>query len=135
MADTKSMVDEILKRVLMRIDSADLSKTSGATSNASCASAPVSSPVVSQLQTSMITEHVGSTTTGDTIGLVIANVDSQVLEAMKLTKLYRSIGILGSRTGAGPQIMAADEAVKATNTRSEERRVGKECRSRWSPYH
>ena len=111
MADTKSMVDEILKRVLMRIDSADLSKTSGATSNASCASAPVS-----QLQTSMITEHVGSTTTGDTIGLVIANVDSQVLEAMKLTKSYRSIGILGSRTGAGPQIMAADEAVKATNT-------------------
>ena len=116
MADTKSLVDEILKRVLMRIDSADLSKTSGATSNASCASAPVSSPAVSQLQTSMITEHIGSTTTGDTIGLVIANVDSQVLEAMKLTKSYRSIGILGSRTGAGPQIMAADEAVKATNT-------------------
>ena len=27
MADTKSMVDEILKRVLMRIDSADLSTT------------------------------------------------------------------------------------------------------------
>src|ERR1035437_8556196 len=24
---------------------------------------------------------------------------------------------------------------KGTNTRSEERRVGKECRSRWSPYH
>ena len=27
-----------------------------------------------------------------------------------------------------------DEAVKALS-RSEERRVGKECRSRWSPYH
>src|SRR2546430_11253185 len=26
-------------------------------------------------------------------------------------------------------------ANKATCTRSEERRVGKECRSRWSPYH
>ena len=118
MADTKSMVDEILKRVLMRIDGADLSKATGATGNASCAcaSSPVSSPTTNQLQTSMITEHVGSTTTGDTIGLVIANVDSQVLEAMKLTKSYRSIGILGSRTGAGPQIMAADEAVKATNT-------------------
>lgn len=118
MADTKSMVDEILKRVLMRIDGADLSKTTGATGNASCAcaSSPVSSPTTNQLQTSIITEHVGSTTTGDTIGLVIANVDSQVLEAMKLTKSYRSIGILGSRTGAGPQIMAADEAVKATNT-------------------
>ena len=25
--------------------------------------------------------------------------------------------------------------VKAKNNRSEERRVGKECRSRWSPYH
>ena len=24
---------------------------------------------------------------------------------------------------------------KGTLTRSEERRVGKECRSRWSPYH
>ena len=26
-------------------------------------------------------------------------------------------------------------ASRVTNTRSEERRVGKECRSRWSPYH
>ena len=25
--------------------------------------------------------------------------------------------------------------VKASDIRSEERRVGKECRSRWSPYH
>ena len=25
--------------------------------------------------------------------------------------------------------------VKGYNSRSEERRVGKECRSRWSPYH
>ena len=119
MADTKSMVDEILKRVLMRIDSANLGTTTvGATSKVSStsSSSAVSISSVAQLQTSMITEHVGSTTTGDTVGLVIANVDSQVLEAMKLTKSYRSIGILGSRTGAGPQIMAADEAVKATNT-------------------
>ena len=27
------------------------------------------------------------------------------------------------------------EGVNVTATRSEERRVGKECRSRWSPYH
>ena len=119
MADTKSMVDEILKRVLMRIDDADLGDITTNTANnvsSACDSATINLHTVSQLQTSMITEHVGSTTTGDTIGLVIANVDSQVLEAMKLTKSYRSIGILGSRTGAGPQIMAADEAVKATNT-------------------
>src|SRR5699024_5432295 len=62
-----------------------------------------------------LTEFVG-TAEGDTIGLVIANVDEALLEAMKLERSYRSIGIIGGRTGAGPQIMAADEAVKATNT-------------------
>lgn len=62
-----------------------------------------------------LTEFVG-TAIGNTIGLVIANVDSNLHEFMKLDKKYRSIGILGARTGAGPQIMAADEAVKATNT-------------------
>ena len=29
----------------------------------------------------------------------------------------------------------ADSLGDAVTTRSEERRVGKECRSRWSPYH
>lgn len=62
-----------------------------------------------------LTEFVG-TAIGDTIGLVIANVDHTLHEFMKLDKKYRSIGIIGARTGAGPQIMAADEAVKATNT-------------------
>ena len=27
------------------------------------------------------------------------------------------------------------EQINKSTTRSEERRVGKECRSRWSPYH
>ncbi len=62
-----------------------------------------------------LTEFVG-TAIGDTIGLVIANVDGELHGKMGLDKRYRSIGILGGRTGAGPQIMAADEAVKATNT-------------------
>ena len=30
---------------------------------------------------------------------------------------------------------AGDRSRKQTLVRSEERRVGKECRSRWSPYH
>ena len=40
-----------------------------------------------------------------------------------------------------PQIAFADQRTTARttdiviNARSEERRVGKECRSRWSPYH
>ena len=33
-----------------------------------------------------------------------------------------------------PMAMKADSA-KEKKDRSEERRVGKECRSRWSPYH
>ncbi|CAM3563658.1 propanediol utilization microcompartment protein PduB [Parendozoicomonas haliclonae] len=60
-------------------------------------------------------EFVG-TAIGDTMGLVIANVDSALLEAMNIDKRYRSIGIFGGRTGAGPQVMAADDAVKDTNT-------------------
>ena len=38
----------------------------------------------------------------------------------------RMLGLLG-RNGAGKST--------CMNERSEERRVGKECRSRWSPYH
>ena len=36
----------------------------------------------------------------------------------------------GAPYGAGPRA-----ALDKTLERSEERRVGKECRSRWSPYH
>lgn len=60
-----------------------------------------------------VTEFVG-TAMGDTIGLVIASVDQLLVDVMKLGK-YRSIGIIGGRTGAGPQIMAVDDAIKATN--------------------
>src|ERR1051326_9555168 len=35
----------------------------------------------------------------------------------------------------GPPTKEEIEAAKADFRRSEERRVGKECRSRWSPYH
>lgn len=62
-----------------------------------------------------LTEFVG-TAIGDTIGLVIANVDHTVHELFKFDKKYKSIGIVGGRTGAGPHIFAADEAVKATNS-------------------
>ncbi|WP_378955050.1 propanediol utilization microcompartment protein PduB [Pelosinus sp. sgz500959] len=64
---------------------------------------------------SSITEYVG-VAIGDTVGLVIANLDLHLHEKMGLDPKYRSIGIISARTGAGPQIYAADEAVKATNT-------------------
>jgi len=61
------------------------------------------------------TEFIG-TTMGHTIGLVIANVEGRLHELMGIDKKYRSIGIISDRVGAGPQLMASDEAVKATNT-------------------
>ena len=105
---TDNLVENIIAEVLGKVG--DLKTPSAA-----------SQPVISQQEPAIprklcgLTEFVG-TAMGDSIGLVIANVDSALLDAMHLEKKYRSIGILGARTGAGPQIMAADEAVKATNT-------------------
>ena len=50
---------------------------------------------------------------------------------------------LDSRVAANSPQQAARRAettatldpIRVSNMRSEERRVGKECRSRWSPYH
>src|SRR5256885_2823497 len=57
--------------------------------------------------------------------------------------LYRAIGEVESRyrrpVAAGravERVMLLDAVLGSPNlNRSEERRVGKECRSRWSPYH
>src|SRR5256885_2022000 len=43
----------------------------------------------------------------------------------------KPIGQTGGRTGRG----WSPPTLKRASLRSEERRVGKECRSRWSPYH
>ena len=50
-----------------------------------------------------MTEFVG-TAFGDTIGLVIANLDPTLHQIMGLDPKYRSIGIFGGRTGAGPHL-------------------------------
>lgn len=62
-----------------------------------------------------LTEFIG-TAIGNTIGLVIANIDTQIREQMGIDNKFRSIGIVGSRTGAGPHIFAADEGVKSSNS-------------------
>ena len=48
----------------------------------------------------------------------------------KTTLLRMIAGFISPDSGA---IYLGDENI--VTTRSEERRVGKECRSRWSPYH
>ena len=53
-------------------------------------------------------------------------------ESASVVALY---GDLGSGKTTFVQAVAKALGVRATIIRSEERRVGKECRSRWSPYH
>lgn len=110
----EASVEDIISKVLGKVGEQGIQVTETARQSqpAPKQSAPKSSV---QKRTNAMTEFVG-TAMGDTIGLVIANVDSELLSIMNLEKKYRSIGIIGARTGAGPHIMAADEAVKATNT-------------------
>lgn len=58
------------------------------------------------------TEYVGKAK-GDTIGLVIPNLSSEIREAMNIP--YPAIGAIGGRVGVGAQAIAIDEAVKDTN--------------------
>src|SRR5256886_17675232 len=53
-------------------------------------------------------------------------------EALKNVRLKVGEGIAGWVAKHGEQLIVPDVEADA---RSEERRVGKECRSRWSPYH
>ena len=45
-----------------------------------------------------LTEFIG-TAFGDSIGLVIANVDEQIRERLGIDPKYRSLGIVGARVG------------------------------------
>jgi microcompartment protein PduB len=74
-----------------------------------------------------MTEFVG-TAAGDTIGLVIPNVDETLQGRLEIDKKYRSLGIVGSRTGAGPHAVAADEAVKASNAELLKLELPRDCK-------
>ena len=82
----EKLLDAIVEQVMQKVGG-NGSKT---------AAAPAS------FQNPGMTEFVG-TAIGDTIGIVIANVDPIVHEKMKLSPKYHSIGILSARTGAGPR--------------------------------
>ena len=56
-----------------------------------------------------------------TIQKILADLlDSDIKDSPQFAKLASKMGV---------------ESDKSVKDRSEERRVGKECRSRWSPYH
>src|SRR3712207_270669 len=60
-------------------------------------------------------------------------LNRQLGEVEKLQASARQALVLADQTRAGGDGAKAAEYENAA--RSEERRVGKECRSRWSPYH
>src|SRR6266511_2298600 len=68
--------------------------------------------------------HVGPTLAVAAIGLAALAASIYIVYLLEIVKL------------ANPRIRRREQAAREERkTRSEERRVGKECRSRWSPYH
>jgi len=67
----------------------------------------------------------------------IARGPSLVLAASTLVVIIaRPISARGQQVIGQPDLPAREpQKPKPAAKRSEERRVGKECRSRWSPYH
>ncbi|GAV21918.1 propanediol utilization microcompartment protein PduB [Carboxydothermus pertinax] len=53
---------------------------------------------------------------GNTVGYVIPNLDPGLRKYLQTTGSFRALGVISSRVGAAAQIMAADEAVKKTNS-------------------
>ena len=43
--------------------------------------------------------------------------------------------LVSAAAGSGKTAVLVERIIQKITDRSEERRVGKECRSRWSPYH
>src|SRR5436309_11647869 len=61
----------------------------------------------------------------------VCSSDLSTLGACDDVRAPRALAALAARHHDDPYLLAA---VFSSLTRSEERRVGKECRSRWSPY-
>jgi len=69
---------------------------------------------------------------------IILSGDNAVVIAMACLTLPPKQRLWGMILGAGVAVLLRcifTLVIAQAMTRSEERRVGKECRSRWSPYH
>lgn len=98
------MEGDLLKKIMEAVEGADSGKNGTAASIS-----------LEESKSCGLTEFVGAGI-GDTVGLVIANLDENLREKINLDPQYRSIGIVSSRTGGAPHVMSADTAVKATNS-------------------
>ena len=69
-------------------------------------------------------------------GYVVGNVFGKKIEGSIPVKFHTlELEKFLKKAHKGSQIMLDVEGTQYDALRSEERRVGKECRSRWSPYH
>ena len=85
--------------------------------------------------------NIDSLTVGRTekpeVSRMTITVDTNPDQARRIeANLYNLVNVLLVENITHEPAIARDLAmIKVAATRSEERRVGKECRSRWSPYH
>src|SRR3712207_3772463 len=64
-----------------------------------------------------------------------ASVEDFAAQGILPEALFNYLALLGAGYAADEEIFTPGELAERFRIRSEERRVGKECRSRWSPYH
>mgnify|MGYP000916964425 CR=1 FL=1 len=68
------------------------------------------------------------------MGNLMKNMSQALNEVLSQNSYYADLG-WGSTAVTGAQMTLTVTGDVKPGDRSEERRVGKECRSRWSPYH
>src|SRR5258707_12720273 len=76
---------------------------------------------------------LGAVTATLIAGVVIGQIGITISQPLKAFAFLMFLFAVGY--GVGPQFVRGIAKDGLPQARSEERRVGKECRSRWSPYH
>ena len=69
------------------------------------------------------------------VGMTMVMGVSPVLAANTDISKEETVYVNAAADGTPQEITVSDWLKNSASARSEERRVGKECRSRWSPYH
>ena len=67
--------------------------------------------------------------------MIFITSDPLILQSPPFATATSEYSQTSSTLTSGPVIITGTGSPEWFKTRSEERRVGKECRSRWSPYH
>ena len=81
---------------------------------------------------------VNSIERGIVIDHITAGVGAKILSCLNIDTSNHTVAFLmnaDSTILGRKDVIKIKDVVDLDTTRSEERRVGKECRSRWSPYH